>query len=65
MRRRTIATVAMLHKTAQPLLEKLEALEAEHFTRSGRPLNARAVYEALEAMRASSGDRIGYLVGRG
>ena len=64
MRRRTIATVAMLHKTAQPLLEKLETQEAEHLAATGRPLDARAVYEALERMRAASGGRIGYLQGR-
>ncbi|KAB2849188.1 MAG: hypothetical protein F9K44_08715 [Hyphomicrobiaceae bacterium] len=64
MRRRTIATVAMLHKTAQPLLEKLETLEAEHLARSGRPLDGRAVYEALEAIRAQSRGRIGYLSGK-
>lgn len=64
MRRRTIATVAMLHKTAQPLLEKLEAIDAEQIANSGRPLNARAVYEILEKIRASSGGRIGYLAGR-
>jgi hypothetical protein len=64
MRQRTIATVAMLHKTAQPLLEKIEELEARNLAISGRPLNGRAVYEALEAIRARSGGRIGYLVSR-
>jgi hypothetical protein len=62
MSRKTIAAVAMLHKTAEPLLEEIRALEAEHIARTGRPLHPRQVYEALEKIRARSGGRIGYLV---
>ncbi len=62
MRRKTIAAVAMLHKTAEPLLEEIRALEADQIARTGRPLHPRQVYEALEKIRQRSDGRIGYLV---
>lgn len=63
MRRRTIATIAMLHQTAEPLLAKLEAMEAERVQRTGRPLHPREAFALLEKERRNSGGRIGYLVG--
>ncbi len=63
MRRRTIATVAMLHQTAEPLLARLEALEAERIATTGRPLHPREVLAWLETERRQSNGRIGYLVG--
>jgi len=64
MTRATIQAVAMLHKTAEPLLAELQALERRSIDRSGRPLHAREVYDFLEAKRQASGGEIGYLVGR-
>lgn len=63
MRRRTIATIAMLHQTAEPLLARLEALEAERIAATGRPLHPRDAFAFLETERRNSGGRIGYLVG--
>lgn len=59
---RTIATIGMLHGTAQPILERLLALDAQRIETTGRPLHPREVQEELERYRATSGSRIGYLV---
>ncbi len=64
MTRSTIQAVAMLHQTAQPLLAELQMLERQAITQYGRPLHAREVFDALEAIRERSGKRIGYLVGK-
>lgn len=63
MRRRTIATIAMLHETAEPLLTALEAREAESIALTGRPQHPRDVLAWLEAQKRNSGGRIGYLTG--
>jgi hypothetical protein len=62
MRRKTIAVVAMLHKTAEPILLKLEEIEHQEIARTGRPPHPRDVLAYLEDVRAASGGRIGYLV---
>jgi hypothetical protein len=54
----------MLHQTAEPLLERLLALERQSIEQHGRPLHPREVFDHLEAMRAEMGARIGYLVGK-
>lgn len=64
MSRSTIQAVAMLHKTAEPLLAELQGLERRSIDRTGRPLHAREVYEFLETTRQGSQGQIGYLVGR-
>lgn len=64
MSRRAIATVAMLHKTAEPLYRRLQKLEEASIARTGRGLHPREVLEALEAMREAAGDRVGYLAPR-
>jgi len=61
MRRSTIQAVAMLHRTAEPLLADLQALERRSIDRTGRPLHAREVNEFLEAKRRASNGAIGYL----
>ncbi len=60
----TIKAVAMLHKTAEPLLAELQALERRSIDRSGRPLHAREVYADLEQRREAAKGHIGYLVGK-
>jgi hypothetical protein len=64
MSRRTIATIAMLHKTAEDLVPALRALEDNCIKMTGRPLHARALLDHLERLRETSRGRIGYLVGR-
>jgi len=61
MRRRTVATVAMLHATAEPIYRELLALQERTFKTAGRPLHGNEIYEYLEGVRRREGDRIGYL----
>jgi hypothetical protein len=64
MQRSTIQAVAMLHRTAEPLLAQLQALERQSIAQHGRPMHASEVFEHLEEMRQQAGPRIGYLVGK-
>jgi hypothetical protein len=57
----TIKAVAMLHKTAEPLLAELQALDRRSIDRTGTPLHAREVYAYLERKRADANGKIGYL----
>ena len=62
MKRKTIAVVAMLHQTAQPLLEKLNVIEREEIQRTGHTPHPRDVLATLEAVHQASLGRMGYLV---
>lgn len=64
MSRSTIAAIAMLHKTAEPLLEQLTQLEQAEIVRSGRTLHPRQALAYLDEVYKSSGGRIGYLVAK-
>jgi hypothetical protein len=64
MKRRTIGTIAMLHKTAEPLFEELKRLEADSIARTGRQLHPREVRDILEGVRQRIGHEIGYLVAK-
>ena len=64
MTRATIQAVAMLHRTAEPLLADLIALERASIERYGRPLHPRDVFARLEKARQRGKGKIGYLVGR-
>lgn len=64
MQASTIKAVAMLHKTAEPLLADLQAMERRSIDRTGRPLHAREVYAYLEQCREAANGHIGYLSGR-
>lgn len=62
MPRRTIATIVMLHRTADPLMHEIEALEQERIKVFGYPLHPREIAEYLERVREKSSNEIGYLV---
>jgi hypothetical protein len=62
MQTRTISTIGMLHDTAEPILQRLIALETDRIRTTGRPMHPREVQAELERYRAASGGRIGYLV---
>lgn len=64
MKRRTIAAIAMLHKTAEELMPSLEALDVDHVRMTGKPIHPRALLAHLERLRQVSGGRIRYLVGK-
>lgn len=61
MARRTIATIVMLHKTAEPIVAELRELEKERNERFGFPLHPDEVLEWLERYRQKKGRTIGYL----
>ncbi len=65
MKRKTIAVVAMLHNTAQPLLEVLNMRDQTEVARTGHPLHPREVLAHMDRVRAQSDGRIGYLVAPG
>ena len=62
MRARTIATIAMLHKTAEHLYGHLRSLDEAHLARHGFALHPSEVLGTLDAFRAAAGDQIGYVV---
>jgi hypothetical protein len=64
MQRSAIQAVAMLHRTAEPLLARLQAFERQSIEQHGRPMHPREVFDHLEDMRQEAKGRIGYLVGK-
>ncbi len=62
MTMRAIATIAMLSMTAEPIRQRLMALEDEQIRSTGRPLHPRQALAWLEQYRRQSGSHIGYLV---
>ncbi len=62
MSRRTIATIVMLHKTAEPLLQDLQHLDRLNIATEGASLHPTEVFAHLEKVREQSRGRIGYLV---
>jgi hypothetical protein len=62
MPRKTIATIVMLHKTAQPLLEEIQQMERVRIAAEGRPLHPREVLDYLEEVRRKGRGQVGYLV---
>lgn len=62
MPRKTIATIVMLHKTAQPLLDEIQHLERVRIAAEGRPLHPREVLDYLEDVRRNGRGQVGYLV---
>lgn len=62
MSRSTVAAIAMLHKTAEPLYRAMQQLEADCIRETGRTLHPRDVLAALERIRETSHRRrVGYL----
>jgi Permuted papain-like amidase enzyme, YaeF/YiiX, C92 family len=62
MPRRTIATIVMLQKTAQPLLEDIQHQERVRIAAEGKPLHPREVFDYLEDVRRRNAGQVGYLV---
>lgn len=61
MPRKTIATIVMLHKTADPIVAEIDALEQERISVFGYPLHPREVLEYLDRFVEKTGGEIGYL----
>lgn len=62
MPRRTIATIVMLQKTAQPLLDEIQHQERVRIAAEGKPLHPREVFDYLEDLRRRNCGQVGYLV---
>lgn len=65
MPRKTVAAVAMLHKTAEPIYHALQERERACVAATGRPMHGDEIFSELERMRGESAGTIGYLVRRG
>jgi hypothetical protein len=65
MPRKTVAVVAMLHKTAEPIYHELQRLNEQVVIETGVPMHGLDILAALEAIRVRDGNRIGYLVRHG
>jgi hypothetical protein len=65
MPRKTVAAIAMLHKTAEPIYHELQHLNQQVVIETGVPMHGVDILDALDAIRAQHGNRIGYLVRRG
>ena len=64
MSRSCVATIVMMHKSAEEVLPALKALDEDHVKLTGLPLHGRDLLAHLERLREVSGGRIGYLVGK-
>ncbi len=63
MSRACIATIAMLHKSAEEVIPSLNALDDDHVRMTGFPLHPREMLTHLERLREVSDGHIGYLRG--
>ena len=63
MKRKTVAAVAMLHRTAEPIYHELQDREAQCIAETGRPMHGNEIFAELERIRGEAGGGIGYLVG--
>jgi hypothetical protein len=61
MPRKTVAAVAMLHRTAEPIYHELQRLNRETVTETGVPMHGAEIFAALDKIRERDGSRIGYL----
>jgi hypothetical protein len=61
MKRSTIAAIAMLHYTAEPLFKQLQTLERKSIYERGYPLHPREILVHLESVREQSPEHVGYL----
>lgn len=61
MPRKTVAVVAMLHKTAEPICAELREIERRSIAKTGLPLHGLEIFAHLERIRQREGGRLGYL----
>jgi hypothetical protein len=64
MSRSCVATIVMLHKSAEEVMPALTALDDDHVKMTGFPLHPRETLAHLERLREVSGGEIGYLRGK-
>lgn len=64
MKRSCVATVVMLHKSAEEVMPALTALDENHVKMTGLPLHPEELLTHLERLREVSHGHIGYLRGK-
>ncbi|MCC7251248.1 YiiX/YebB-like N1pC/P60 family cysteine hydrolase [Hyphomicrobium sp.] len=64
MSRSCVATIVMLHKSAEEVIPALAALDDDNVRMTGLPLHPREMLAHLERLREVSAGRIGYLRGK-
>lgn len=64
MKRSCVATVVMLHKSAEEVMPALAALDEDHVRMTGLPLHPDELLSHLERLREISHGHIGYLRGK-
>ena len=64
MSRACVATIVMLHKSAEEVMPALTALDEDSVKMTGFPLHPRDMLVHLEKLREVSGGQIGYLRGK-
>lgn len=64
MSRSCVATIVMLHTSAEEVMPALAALDEDHVRMTGFPLHPREMFAHLERLREVSDGRIGYLRGK-
>ena len=64
MPRSCVATIVMMHKSAEEVMPALEALDEDHVKMTGLPLHGKDLLAHLEQLRELKGGQIGYLVGK-
>ncbi len=62
MTRRTIATVAMLHSTAEEIFEELQEAERRHINQIGHAMHPGVALNYIESIRQRMGNEVGYLI---
>ncbi len=61
MQTKTIGAITMLHKTAEPLYQRLHKMELKSIRETGRPLHPRDIYAYLDDFESKARGKIGYL----
>ena len=64
MSRACVATIVMLHKSAEEVMPALAALDDNHVRMTGFPLHPREMLAHLEHLREVCDGHIGYLRGK-
>lgn len=64
MKASTIATIIMLHKSAEEVMPALQELDINHVKMTGRPIHPIEFLDHLERLRLVSGGKIGYLTSK-
>ena len=60
MSRKTIATIAMLHSTADEVFDKIQEIERQHIQTKGHAMHPSDILNHIEQYRVNAEDEVGY-----